>query len=462
MKKQLFFDDSLLFGRDNVERVYGKVERIGEYSDCVCSTDYCSGNVFRLDNGKYRMLYFGHSTQFEGKKLFAAISDDGVNFVPESLNLDGEERYSNEIMTLPKESEVACIYEDKNGAERYIMLMAELDRPKLTMHDCIYTSPDLIHWTKKKDVSWGDGAEPLVSVYYNKHKNNYTIMQRPFWGIRAVGYKTTEDWESFTDYRYALGVDSKDEALAEIYGMLAFEYDGMYIGLPHMYRGLKTEYNAKYKGGILDCELAYSYDGEYWRRSLNTPFLTGGGEYPLTWAASTLKRPEDILIYGSASKLEHGPAFSEPGQGKILVYRLRPDGFIALAHNGADAPARVATREKVWHGGELHLNINAEKVRVGVYETCKSEAVKGNVLGFATPLEGYSADDCIPFSGDSTDFVPKYKSGKTLDALAGKTLVFEINYTSGSLYSLSGDYTDVFNTEGERYRKFGVLPKRKA
>ena len=80
MQKQLFFDDNKLFGIDNVERRYGKPELISVYNDGVCSTDYCTGSVFRLDNGKYRMLYFGHSNEFSGKKLFSAISDDGVNF----------------------------------------------------------------------------------------------------------------------------------------------------------------------------------------------------------------------------------------------------------------------------------------------------------------------------------------------------------------------------------------------
>ena len=85
MRKQLFFDDNKLFGRDNVVRKYGRPELISVYNDGVCSTDYCTGNVFRLDNGKYRMLYYGHSNEFSGKKLFSAISDDGVNFMPEKL-----------------------------------------------------------------------------------------------------------------------------------------------------------------------------------------------------------------------------------------------------------------------------------------------------------------------------------------------------------------------------------------
>ena len=85
VKKQLFFDDNRLFSRDNAERKYGKPVRVAEYIDSVCSTDFCTGWVFKIDGGKYRMLYFAHSEEFKGKKLFCATSDDGINFVPEKL-----------------------------------------------------------------------------------------------------------------------------------------------------------------------------------------------------------------------------------------------------------------------------------------------------------------------------------------------------------------------------------------
>ena len=40
-----------------------------------------------------------------------------------------------------------------------------------------------------------------------------------------------------------------------------------------------------------------------------------------------------------------------------------------------------------------------------------------------------------------------------------QTLVFEIKFEDGELYSLSGDYIDAFNTEAVRYRKLGILPQ---
>ncbi len=470
MKKQLFFDDNKLFGRDNVIRKYGKPEVISVYNDGVCSTDFCTGYVFRLENGKYRMLYFGHSDEFKDrKKLFSAISEDAVHFSPEQifdLKENPDKMYAHEIMELP--GEVGFIYEDEyseNSDERYKLLMSDhtLLSTELRVNDTVYTSPDLINWKLKENSYWGDGTEPLVSAFYNKHKKVHTIIERPFWGIRCVGYKETKDWESFTEYRYCMNVDSDDERLSEVYGMYAFEYDGMYIGVPHIYRHLNSELNAKYKNGIIDTQLAYSYDGRYWQRSFREPFISGLDENPrhnIVWVSNMLRLNDgSINFYVSASEYEHGPAFSQPGTGKMLVYNMRSDGFISLSSEDKEKTASVITREKVWHRGEIHVNLKAKKATMAVYISDESEMVSGNVLGFARPIEGYGHDDCIPFEGDSTEWIPQYKSGNKVDDLSGKTLVFELKFDDGELFSLAGDYTDVYNVPAARYRRFGVLPE---
>lgn len=474
MKKQLFFDDHLLFGRDNVVRRYGKPEKIATYNDGICSTDYATGQAFRLPDGRWRLLYFSLNEAYEGKKLFAAISDDGVHFRPEPLWEDPAaegKQFAHEVMSL-FDWEVASIFEDPHctvPGETYKMLMSEFSGEKMACIDTIYVSPDLIRWTKREGL-WGEGTEPLAGVFYNEQRQVYTVVHRPFWGIRRAGYRETTDWVHYTDYQVCLNVDAMDEPLSEIYGMYPFAYEGMYIGLPHLYRGLHSERNAKYKNGYIDTQLAYSYDGRYWQRSLREPFITGLNpaedeeRYPMTWV-TCLRQAEDgsIRFYASASMHEHGNAAfhgSAGMSGNIFVYQLRQDGFVELTTEDPALPSVVTTREKVWHGGELHLNLASEQATVAVYTSNESENVGGNVLGIAAPVEGYSHEDCVPFSGDSTDWVPTFKNGKTLNDLVGSVLVFELKFQNGTLYSLAGDYTDVFNTDGARYRKFGILPNR--
>ena len=164
----------------------------------------------------------------------------------------------------------------------------------------------------------------------------------------------------------------------------------------------------------------------------------------------------EIRLYSAISELEHGPAFHTPGTGRILILSLREDGFISLKTKDPELESNVATREKIWHGGNLHVNIKARRATLAIYSTM-SENQDMNILGHAEPIEGFSHSDCVEFSGDSTDWVPEFKSGRRLDELVGRTLVFEVKFTDGEIFSLSGDYTDIFNVEGAVYRRYGVL-----
>ena len=128
MKTQLFFDDFNIFGRDHVKRIYGTPERIAEYNDGICSTDYSTGHIFRLPDGKYRMIYFAHSKEFRGRKCFSAISEDGIHFTPEALPENQNATYPHEVMDLSRNSEIGTIYEDPTASvERYKLLMSEAE-----------------------------------------------------------------------------------------------------------------------------------------------------------------------------------------------------------------------------------------------------------------------------------------------------------------------------------------------
>ena len=466
MKKHLFFDDNNLFSKVNACRKYVEPKLVGKYFDDAASTDFYTGWVFRLDDGRYRLLYFGHSKKYEGHKLFSAISDNGVDFAPEEIFDPGNESgkmFAHEILDIGK-SEIPFIYEDKhteNSEHRYVMLRSGVNPHMIKVDDDVYVSADLISWKKLDGAVWGDGAEPLASIFYNEIYGVHTVVERPFWGIRCAGYKETKDFINYTEYRSCMNVDSLDEDLAEIYGMYAFEYDGNYIGVPHIYHGFGSGLHTKYSSGVMDVQLAYSKDGRYWRRSLRKPYISRddkslGGEYKMVWVGSVLKTADGINIYAACTEKEHGPAFSNPGTGVMMIFRTRSDGFVSLATDDPSSETVVATREKIWHGGEMQVNIKATRATMAVYSTT-SQDQELNILGIASPIEGYSHEDCIPFSGDSTDWIPKYKSGKTVNDLAGNTLVFEVKFDNGEIFSLCGDYTDAFNVEAATYRRHGVL-----
>lgn len=459
----LFFDDHRLFGRDGLVRRYGVPRLLVSYTDGVSSTDLCGSWCFRLDDGRYRLLYMGR-TEDKINHLFSAIGTDGVHFTPEPLALP-QASYPHEIpLPFAPGCEVAAIYEDPISPEpdsRYRLLFTKYSASELYVHDVIYRSPDLIHWTLDEG-SWGDGAEPLASVFYNERTRRHTVMERPFWGVRRIGYKTTEDFKTFSEYRNCLLQDAQDEALAELYGIFAFAYEGMFVGALHLYRALHAEYNSKYDGGIVDTQLAYSYDGEYWMRSLRTPFLSGLERTPprsLAWISGMNVKDDAIRLYSTSSQYEHGKAFHTYGTGHVDVWELRKDGFVCLATEQGKCGSLI-TREQLWQGGEMSWNLKGKRATVAIFETGTS-TISGdvNVIACSTPLAGYTHEECIPFSGDTTAWTPTWCSGKTLDELKGKTLIVELRLEDGEVYALRGSFHELYNTEAARYRVLGVLPR---
>lgn len=111
-------------------------------------------------------------------------------------------------------------------------------------------------------------------------------------------------------------------------------------------------------------------------------------------------------------------------------------------------------------GGEVSINIKAKKATMAVYETASTEEQPYNPLGCATPLDGYTYEDCNCFEGDDLYWKPTFKTGKTINELKGKTIVFEIKFYDGEIYSIFGEMVPVFNVPAERYRLSKKVPKQ--
>lgn len=468
MYKYLFFDDQRLFGRDNVERCYGEPTLLetSVYYDGMFATNTVSPFVFKKDDGKYRMIYQGKHCENGRRYCLIAVSDDGIHFEPEAVDTSCD--IAPHAIFEIGNNEIAYIVEDKYNSpdERYKMLYCETDVDALYVNDVILVSSDLVHWRKLEGALWNDGAEPCVGVFYNKHKKCFTILTRPDWGTRRVGITETRDWRTYTPYEICLQCDSLDAPLDEIYGMPAFEYDGWYIAMPYIYGNNKSCFSSKYFGGTMKAQLAYSLDGRHWQRSLRESFISGdklcdieklGYANKLVWVADMLRCEDGGLnIYASATKSEHGYAFEDASDGKIQVYSLREDGFICLKTQNEECESVIATRENIWLGGELAVNIKCKRATVAVYESTGD----ANVGGCCDLLEGYTHEDCIPFEGDSTAWIPAFKNGNTIDMLKNRTVSFEIKFEDGEIYSVSGECIPVMNLQSARYKKFGKMPDK--
>ena len=469
----LFFDDDLLFGRENVKRVQGTPQYVGAYCQEGYTADMPFNFVFRTDDGMIRMLYEPRRISDQQRPLLMAKSEDGIHFEPEDTKalVDLPDRIAdNQVFPLPAPGdEIADIYDDPMAlpGERYKLLLCRTNAQQMRQDTVLFTSPDLYHWKEKEGVSWGVGNEPLAGVFYNEKQKCNTILLRPFWGTRRSGYIETRDWKTHTPFQHCMRVDALDEPQAEIYGMNALPYRGMYVGFVQIYHDLQSCYRNKYWDGRVDVQLAYSYDGRYWQRGLREFFISnqtwrqeGAKDTKLHWIPRVIvQKNGDLLLYSATSQKGHGLWDVDRGGGEIRIYRLRKDGFVWMETEDKQSPSMIRTREKLWHGGDMHINLQAGHATVVVLESKSEYDYLNNLGGLCKPVEGFGHEDCIPFAGDSIDWAPQYKSGRTMEELKGKTLVFEICFQDGRLYSLEGNCTHLSNIEAAHYRTLGDIPE---
>jgi hypothetical protein len=74
-------------------------------------------------------------------------------------------------------------------------------------------------------------------------------------------------------------------------------------------------------------------------------------------------------------------------------------------------------------------------------------------------LPGYAFDECNPFSGDDLFWIPRWKDGKNLSALAGKAIRLEIEMLNGRIYAIRGDFIPMVALQARRLLQDGQAPE---
>ena len=454
---QLFLDDVRLFRRENLERRNTPMELVGEYIDEKMNVVFPSGYIFTQPDGTFRLFYSGTIPGGDHQlHYFTAVSNDGIHFQPdneaaERVNLQNPIAPHQFMPDLPPSSEVHSMVEDPNARPdaRYKMLSCIFDREQLTLANKVSVSPDLIHWTDLTTVRWHSrGTEPVGSTLYDPEDRRFLILTRPEWGDRRIALVQTRDWETFTPPRLVMAPDSQDGQMAEHYGMYAFRCGQTKLGLLMVYQPTDhSTYCYKFDGGTIRCELIYSEDGEFWRRTQRVPFV--GEENIMFWPSSSQVRDGYFYLYGTAAQVEHGDFCPVDHCSSLKIYRTPEHRFQSLAVKTGASYGELALRQNVLHSGTIHWNLKAVNATSAIYEVTREET---KVLR--------SHEDCIPFTGDTIDWAPQWKGHDSEEDLQDRLLVFELRMDSGEVWSITGDFTRLGTTEAFRYEKFRMLPTR--
>ncbi|PQO46764.1 LamG-like jellyroll fold domain-containing protein [Blastopirellula marina] len=390
--------------------------------------------------GGYRMWYItGFWTGY-------AISEDGITWEKPELGLVNKTNLFPHIAGGDHLSQVIHTPWDSDPQKQYKRLTYDYGRspPNSVQSGFLGSySPDGIHWTPTENNPVLPDPGDVGLFNWDPHTQRYIGYPKSFAPVRgfrrrSVGFTATTDFEHWPNAELILAPDEYDDRWVTVdgqhtdfYGLNAFPYESMYIGLLWIFR-----IDDGHSGGVVYSELATSRDGIHWQRQAKPriPMLPLGEEG--TWDDGMIFTPNHPLVEGDEIKLFYGgynvdhTLRAPEGQKRevsIGFATLRKDGFASL--DAEKEPGIITTWPLSGIQGELLVNAEA----TGGW-------VKAEVLNEAGEvLPGYSQDACTAISGDGVQQKIVWKE-KTLLPERDQPLRLRFVLSDASLYSFkAGD-----------------------
>jgi hypothetical protein len=355
-EKQLFVDDWVIESATGLKRTLQPVTK-HEGNPLIVADKPWEGKSVLLygavirdpDTGKFRMWYLAWGKHV-GQPSFIcyAESDDGLNWTKTNLGLhEFQGSKENNIVIPDVVSNTTVIYDprDADPSRRYKAVIR-------TGGTCGFTSPDGYRWTNHG---------PIISQCYD----STTVHWDPFgekWiasvkifrdGKRARGYAESNDFFNWSDTYFMATVDEGDGANDEMYAMIVFPYENLYLGLLRVYDTITD---------IVDIELATSRNAKHWEREIRTPFiptssLKGDWDYGNNSPSTDppIRVGDQLWFYYSGRSTTHD---EEPNTGAIGLGTLRVDGFVSM--DAGEETGVLTTKPLRLVGEALYVNADAE------------------------------------------------------------------------------------------------------
>lgn len=409
---QLFVDDHVIAEKSGVKRTYHPFRKYEGNPILVADKPwegrnvYVYGTVLPAEGGRgYRMWYHALPGDEDKYRLLYATSEDGIHWVKPELGIveyHGSKANNIFIRRSGIDHIASVIHTPWDPTRPYKMVNFDGGPPAGFYGG---HSNDGIHWT---DVSGNPLLSPGSDVgnfIWDPHTKRYVgYVKLNAWvknlKRRAVGFSATSDFESWPQAELILAPDEYDDRWVppgtvqrtHFYGLGAFAYESMYLGLLWIFRATDDE---GYFVGPVFVELVSSRDGIHWLRQ-------EGGRSPIleldpegSWDDSMVYTTQHPLVEGESIKLYYGGMDAVHGtpasqtRSSIGLATLRKDGFASLDAGGA--VGIVTTRRLKGARGPLRVNCNAD----GGWLKAEILDRNGNVL------PGYSRDDCRPIQSDA-------------------------------------------------------------
>jgi len=446
-----FFDDYWLDDKRDVMRIWYSPQ----YAGCHDEAGIYPSAAWCPEAGKYRLWYeVVPDMGKDGVRYLAlAESDNGTDW--RQAEVDSRKiknhpgGYGNVVYTGNGGIHGTCVFRDpydKDPARLYKaagMIRTNLPYEKSGC-ECpivVSTSPDGINWTENSDLEvYPFSSDTYNCIFYNPISKKYCVTMRPALIDRRIGLIQSKNLKEWEDPEIIIHPDAENiegNYMIQYYSMWAGWNEGMFLGLLWNYHTSITDTNSCKMNGFMDTELVYSYDGNHWMHTTRRPIVQrpappsfGHTQLNFSSIIETKEKDKWILV-ASASRAFHSSAEENKrlmqlygNTFNISFYEIRKNGLCGMECCGRNGILTTKAFELV--EPDLTFNLSAPFGHVKFSVT--------DVVG--KPYEGFSFDDCVPFTGDSVSAVPNWKNHK-LDELKGQRVRISLNLNTAVLYSLS-------------------------
>jgi len=219
---------------------------------------------------------------------------------------------------------------------------------------------------------------------------------------------------------------------AQLYSLNAVAYESLMVGMHHIHRGPANEICEKGRfPKLIDLELGFSRDGFHWDRPERRPFIAGSrteGSRDRGYLHSTagvFVVLDDQLVFpytGFSGIAPNGNRGMYTG-GSLGLASLRRDGFASM--DAGKSPATLTTRPITFSGEHLFVNLDAPQGELRVEVLTPDNKNHGS----------FTAEQCLPLSGNSTRQRVTWRSGGSLACFKNQPVKLRFTLTNGSLYA---------------------------
>jgi len=382
------------------------------------SGPYLYGTVM-WDEGRLRMWYqLGDG----GNRISYAESQNGLDWVKPVLGLIEFEGSKDNNLCLflgPEDEQPAprnrrsgqshnpsVIKQtwEKNPEKRYALYTYGADHRKAR----VAYSPDGLRWTFVPETAEKAlfSSADVINYFRDPYRERFvaTVKCGSRRGRAATVAFSDDGLEWVRPLREPVfAADDLDNDTTQIYGMPVFPYQGLYIGQPWIYharwfkegRYTDEKMGEAEKGSpcVADVQLAWSWDLFNWTRPpQREPFLPLGpkGTFDsgmIFTAIAPVQMGDELWFYYGGFNGPHNISLLR--EGAIGVATLRLDGFCSMRAKGKEG--WLITRRDAFATPAVTLN-----ARTGEGGVIVAEILDRN----DQVLEGFSREDCVPFTGD--------------------------------------------------------------